>query len=89
MSSACKLGVEELVEALTACLLADESAGEDDDVGIVVLADEVGYLGGPYTSPAPSLSGSLRAAVPFTTARASGGSTVRTTALLKPSLHRF
>ena len=55
MSSACKLGVEELVEALTACLLADESAGEDDDVGIVVLADEVGYLRLPYKTSAYAL----------------------------------
>ena len=47
MAATCKLGVEEFVEALAAYVLGDESAGEDDDVGVVVLTDEVGNLGLP------------------------------------------
>ena len=47
VTTAGELCLEELVEALAACLLGDETAGEDDDVGVVVLADEVGNLGLP------------------------------------------
>lgn len=47
MATTCEFGGEELVEALAANLFADEAAREDDDVGIVVLADEVGNLGTP------------------------------------------
>ena len=47
MTSAGKLGVEELVKALAANVLGDEASGEDNDVGVVVLADEVGNLGLP------------------------------------------
>ena len=47
MAATCKLGVEEFVETLTAYVLGDESAREDDDVGVVVLTDEVGNLGLP------------------------------------------
>ena len=39
-----EFGLEELVEALAAHFLGDEAAWEDDDVGIVVLADEVSDL---------------------------------------------
>lgn len=48
VASASELCVEEFVKALTACLLADESAWEDDDVGIVVLADEMCNLWLPH-----------------------------------------
>ena len=47
MAATCKLGVEEFVETLAAYVLGDESAREDDDVGVVVLTDEVGNLGLP------------------------------------------
>jgi len=47
MATTCKLSVEEFVEALAAHFFTDESAGEDDDVGVVVLADEVSNLGLP------------------------------------------
>ena len=50
MAASCKLSVEELVKALTAYFLADEATGEDYDIGIVVLADEVGNLGLPNKS---------------------------------------
>lgn len=50
MATACKLGVEELVETLATHIFADEATGEDDDVGIVVLTDEVGNLGLPNKS---------------------------------------
>ena len=48
MATACELGVEEFVEALAAGFFGDETAGKDDDIGIVVFADEVGYLGLPH-----------------------------------------
>ena len=44
MATSCKLSVEEFVETLTAYVFADESAREDNDVGVVVLTDEVGNL---------------------------------------------
>ena len=47
MATSCKLSIEELVETLTAYVFADESAREDNDVGVVVLTDEVGNLGLP------------------------------------------
>ena len=47
MATSCKLCVEEFVETLTAYVFADESAREDNDVGIVVLTDEVGNFGLP------------------------------------------
>ena len=47
MATSCKLCIEEFVEALTAYVFADESAREDNDVGVVVLTDEVGNLGLP------------------------------------------
>ena len=47
MTTSSKLGVEEFVEALAAYVLGDESAREDNHVGVVVLADEVGNLGLP------------------------------------------
>ena len=48
MAAAGKLSLEELVKALTANILLDETTWEDDDVGVVVLADEVGNLWTPY-----------------------------------------
>ena len=47
MATSCKLCIEEFVKALTAYVFADESAREDNDVGVVVLTDEVGNLGLP------------------------------------------
>ena len=44
MATSCKFCVEEFVEALAAYVFADETTGEDDDVGVVVLTDEVGNL---------------------------------------------
>ena len=55
MATSCKFCVEEFVEALAAYVFADETTGEDDDVGIVVLADEVGYLRLPYKTSAYAL----------------------------------
>ena len=48
MAAAGKLSLEELVKALTANILLNETTWEDDDVGVVVLADEVGNLWTPY-----------------------------------------
>ena len=42
VATTCKFGVEELVETLTAYVFGDETTREDDDVGVVVLTDEVG-----------------------------------------------
>ena len=50
VASACELCAEELVKALAAHLFCDEAAREDDDVGVVVLADEVGNLWLPNKS---------------------------------------
>ena len=47
MATSCKLCIEKFVETLTAYVFADESAREDNDVGVVVLTDEVGNLGLP------------------------------------------
>ena len=55
MATTCELGVEELVEALTAYVLGDEAAREDDDVGVVVLTDEVGNLWLPYKTGTDAL----------------------------------
>ena len=55
MATSCKFCVEEFVEALAAYVFADETTGEDDDVGVVVLTDEVGNLGSPYKSGADAL----------------------------------
>ena len=44
MATSCKLCIEKFVETLTAYIFADESAREDDDVGVVVLTDKVGNL---------------------------------------------
>ena len=55
MTASRKFGVEEFVEALAADVFADEAAWEDNDVGVVVLADEVGDLGLPNKSGADAL----------------------------------
>lgn len=50
-----KLRCKELVKALTTGLLVNEAAWEDDDIGIVVLADEVGNFGLPDEAGADAL----------------------------------
>ena len=50
MASACKRSLEEFIETLTTYFLADETTGEDYDVGIVVFADEMSYLRLPHKS---------------------------------------
>lgn len=55
VASTCELCAEELVETLAAYLFCDEAAREDDDVGVVVFADEVGYLWLPYKSGTDAL----------------------------------
>ena len=47
MTTSSKLCVEEFVEALAAYVFADETTGEDNHVGVVVLANEVSNLGLP------------------------------------------
>ena len=47
MSAAFEWGVEEGGYAFKGFLLADETAGHHEDVGVVVLAGEFGYLGLP------------------------------------------
>lgn len=44
MTTSSKLCVEEFVETLAAYVFADETTGEDDDVGVVVLSNEVSNL---------------------------------------------
>ena len=44
MATSCKFGAEEFVETLAAYVFADETTGEDNHVGVVVLTDEVGNL---------------------------------------------
>ena len=44
MATSSKLCVEEFVETLAAYVFADETTGEDNHVGVVVLTDEVGNL---------------------------------------------
>lgn len=48
MATASKLCVEELVKALAAGFFGDEATREYDDIGVVVLAYEMGYFGLPY-----------------------------------------
>ena len=55
MATSCKFCVEEFVEALAAYVFADETTGEDDDVGVVVLTDEVGNLWLPNKSGTDAL----------------------------------
>ena len=55
MATTCELSVEEFVEALTAYVFGDEAAREDDDVGVVVLTDEVGNLWLPYKTGTDAL----------------------------------
>ena len=47
MSATFELGGEVLVHDGTGCLLGDEAAWHYQHVGIVVLTDEMGYLGDP------------------------------------------
>ena len=55
MATSCKLSIEEFVKALAAYVFADESAREDNDVGVVVLTDEVGNLWLPNKSGTDAL----------------------------------
>ena len=55
MATSCKFCVEEFVETLAAHVFADETTGEDDDVGVVVLTDEVGNLWLPNKSGTDAL----------------------------------
>ena len=55
MTATCKLGAEEFVKTLTAHFFADESAWEDNDVGIVVFADEMCNLRSPDKTGADAL----------------------------------
>ena len=48
MASAFELRGEELVEAGCCGAFINEAPREDDDVGVVVLTDEMGYLGQPH-----------------------------------------
>ena len=50
-----ELRCKELVKALAASLLVDETAREDDDIGVVVLADEVSDFGLPDEAGADAL----------------------------------
>ena len=47
MTTSSKLCVEEFVKTLAAYVFADETTGEDNHVGVVVLANEVSNLGLP------------------------------------------
>jgi len=55
MTTSSKLCVEEFVETLAAYVFADETTGEDDDVGVVVLSNEVSNLGLPNKSGTDAL----------------------------------
>ena len=55
MASASKLCMEEFVKALAAHFLCDEPAREYDDIGVVVLADEMGNLRLPNQSGTDAL----------------------------------
>ena len=55
MTSTLERSGEELVETGGGGGFIDEASGEDDDVGIVVLTDEVGNLGSPHQSCANAL----------------------------------
>ena len=48
MATTLKRSGEELIEAGSGGGFVDEASGEDDDIGIVMLTDEVGYLGPPH-----------------------------------------
>jgi len=44
VATALEGGLEELIENLLGGFVINEASGEDEHVGVVVLADEVGYL---------------------------------------------
>ena len=55
MTTSSKLCVEEFVKTLAAYVFADETTGEDNHVGVVVLTDEVGNLWLPNKSGTDAL----------------------------------
>ena len=80
MTSALKCGCEELVEYCLGFLIADETTWQDDDVGVIVLADKLGNVLVPSQSGTNTLMLVQRDCHAFATA-ADANSRVNLTAL--------